>query len=361
MTVLRVLALTRYGRLGASSRLRFFDYAAGLGRLGIEVHFNPLFDDETLTERYRAGRYSFYSMLGRYFNRLRALVTRDDFDLLWIEKESIPWAPFALERFLLGGVPYVLDYDDAVFHNYDQHRLPLIRQIFGRRLDRLMADAALVVGGNAYLCARATTAGAVRVEFLPTVIDLLRYPREVAVQSREPTRRSRIVWIGSPSTARYLQELASPLQKLAQSSEFILRVIGATVDIPGVTVEHVRWSEDAEVRAVAECDIGLMPLMDSPWERGKCGYKLIQYMACGLPVVASPVGANVEIVTDGINGLLADQPNDWIVALEHLITQPELRRALGEEGRRRVETIYCLQVTAPRLATFLKQAAARRD
>src|SRR5690606_16069608 len=112
-----------------------------------------------------------------------------------------------------------------------------------------------------------------------------------------------IVWIGSPSTVRYLKNLEQSLQQLAQRISFQLRVIGGgEIVIPGVNIQSIPWSEDTEVANIAGADVGVMPLLDSPWERGKCGYKLIQYMACGLPVVASPIGVNTEIVSPSVNG-----------------------------------------------------------
>jgi glycosyltransferase involved in cell wall biosynthesis len=255
-------------------------------------------------------------------------------------------------------VPYVLDFDDAVFHNYDLHRFGWVRYFYGKRLDRLMAGAALFVGGNEYLASRARAAGAPWVEVLPTVIDLNRY----AVKPIAKTFADgllRIVWIGSPSTARYLEVLREPLQALSLRVPFVLRVIGATVDWPGVNVECVQWSQETEVASIAEGAIGVMPLQDSAWERGKCGYKLIQYMACGLPVVASPVGVNTEIVEDGTNGFWAAKGIDWVAALERLLTNAALRTLMGREGRQRVEAKYCLQVTGPRLVELLKKSAKR--
>jgi len=103
-----------------------------------------------------------------------------------------------------------------------------------------------------------------------------------------------------------------------------------------------------------------MPLLDSPWERGKCGYKLIQYMACGLPVVASPVGVNASIVRDGVNGFWSHDAQSWACALEKLLTDASLRERMGAEGRQKVERDYCLQVTAPRLAVWLNKVALKR-
>jgi glycosyltransferase involved in cell wall biosynthesis len=136
-----------------------------------------------------------------------------------------------------------------------------------------------------------------------------------------------------------------------------LRVVGAQFASSGLNVDCRPWSEESEVREIQNFDIGIMPLSDSPWERGKCGYKLIQYMACGRPVVSSPVGVNTTIVEHGVNGFLAATPDDWSRYLKVLQENPELRRRMGVKGRRKVEKNYCLAVTAPRLASLLRKAA----
>jgi len=311
-----------------------------------------------LATKYRSGEYDRRQVMRAYWGRLLQLVGRRNFDLLWIEKEALPWIPAWLECALLHGVPYVLDFDDAVFHNYDLHRSKWVRRFLGRRIDRLMAGARLVVGGNDYLAQRARDAGAPWVEVVPTVVDLERYE----VRPHPGTQRGapHIVWIGSPSTVGYLAALGAPLAALAQSVAFKVRVIGGVLEMPGVDIECVPWTEDTEVAFIAECDIGIMPLPDSPWERGKCGYKLIQYMACGLPVVASPVGVNTQIVQDGVNGFLAEEGGDWEAKLGQLLGDAVLREAMGRAGRRRVEDEYCVQQVAPRLAGLLLKAGGRQ-
>lgn len=357
MSALRVLALTRYGAWGASSRVRFMQYLPTLRAAGLDVQTSALFDDAALRSRYAQGRYATSDLLRSFGNRVAALRGRNRFDLLWIEKECLPWMPLSLERALLQGVPYVLDYDDAIFHNYDHHRLALVRGLLGRRLDGLMARASLVIGGNRYLVARAREAGAPNVALVPTTVDLAQYPLAPAEDAVGRSDANTVVWIGSPTTVHYLEALVEPLRQLATRCSFTLRVIGATANLPGVKVEHVSWSAASEARSIAECAIGIMPLFDSPWERGKCGYKLVQYMACGLPVVASPVGVNAEIVEEGVNGYLADEAAQWVDALESLLRQPQLRASLGATGRRRVETTYSVQVTGPQIATLLRRAA----
>ena len=363
LNAIKVLALTKYGRLGASSRMRSLQYAPWFRQAGLEVTAQSLISDELLAARYQHGNYGF-SLLRAYADRLRALMARQQFDLVWIEKEALPWWPLWLELALLRGVPYVLDYDDAIFHNYDQHPNSWVRSVFGRRLDGLMARAALVVGGNNYLAQRARDSGARWVEVLPTVIDLTRYPSKPpdSTTAHMPLMATvglpRIVWIGSPSTVRYLQLIREPLQALAARQPFVLRVIGGgAVDLPGVQVEVLPWAEATEVESISDCQVGVMPLLDSLWERGKCGYKLIQYMACGLPVVASGVGVNPEIVRNGENGFLADTPPEWVNALGNLLSDSALRMQMGAMGRQQVENEYCLQKTGPRMAQLLRSVS----
>ena len=346
--------LTRYGRRAASSRLRSMQYQPWLESAGLEVEVAPLFSDAYVANLGKGGR-GLSEIARAYARRLHTLLDVRSFDLLWIEKEALPWLPYAIENRLLRGAPYALDYDDAVFHRYDQHRSAWVRSFLGRKLDRLMAGAKLVVAGNDYLAQRALDAGATSVEVIPTVVDLDRYVVAAPVQASG--RVPLIVWIGSPSTAKYLEPLVGPLGELARRIPFQLRIVGSRLDIPGVDVECLQWTEESEAKSIAGGDIGIMPLSDSPWERGKCGYKLIQYMAVGLPVVASPVGVNAAIVGDGISGFLARSAGEWVQRLEFLLTDEGLRRKMGAAGRTRVENEYCVQRLAPRLVRLLTNAA----
>ena len=356
MSALRVLVLTRYGRLGASSRLRMGQYVPWLRKDNISCEMQEFFPDAMLDGRYRGGRYDFGALTNAYWRRVRALLGGRAAELLWIEKEALPWMPAWVERALLGNIPYVLDYDDALFHNYDLHPSRLVRAVLGRRIDVLMRRARLVIAGNDYLAGRAREAGARWVEIVPTVIDLDRYYLRDPISSSSVLR---VVWVGSPSTVQYLRSIEKALVELGKQVRFKLRVVGAEISMPGVDIECMPWSEGSEVASIAECDVGIMPLKDSPWERGKCGYKLIQYMACGLPVVASPVGVNTQIVREGENGFLADTPEAWRHALGHLLREASLRESMGRVGRSGVEELYCVQQVAPRLAMLLKQAGAR--
>lgn len=354
---MKLAAFTRYGALGASSRVRLLQYLPALRATGISVQALALFDDEYLLRKY-AGAVPWPRVARAYAARAReAGAAARRADVLWIEKELWPWAPAWLERAAWRDKPVLLDYDDAIFHNYDLHPSLAVRRLYGGKIDGLMHHASMVVAGNDYLAERARRAGAARVEILPTVIDLDRYaqPERTVADASAPVV---VGWIGSPATVGYLQALAEPLARVAVGRAIELRVIGAPLALPGVVVTQVPWSETGEVQALRGCDIGIMPLPDSPWERGKCGYKLVQYMACGLPVVASPVGINARIVAPGVNGFLATSPAQWEQALVQLADDPALRQRLGQAGRALVETRYSLQVAAPRLANWLHELAA---
>ena len=354
---LKVLVLTRYGPLGASSRLRMLQYLPALAAAGISVDVQSLFDDEAFAWRYAHGGYSLPTLMKSFAQRLIALLARKRFDLIWLEKEALPWVPLWIERLLLKDVPYVLDLDDAVFHQYDNHRFAAVRWLFGQRIDRLMNSAAAVVCGNEYLAQRAQKAGAQQVEVLPTVVDLDRYPLRKISDNSKP----RIVWIGTPSSSKYLQLLREPLAHLAAKVPFTFRVIGVKFDCPGVDTEHLPWAQATEVQHLQDCVIGVMPLADGAWERGKCGYKLKQYMACGLPIVASPVGVNRSIVRQYRNGFLASDATDWCNYLGRLLANPGLRQEMGLKGREIIEQHYCLQVTAPRLVRILQEVGSRKS
>lgn len=357
---LRVHALTRYGRLGASSRLRWLQFEPALRASGLQLQTQALLDDGYLQRKY-AGRPVAPAVLHAYLRRAWQLLraTPATADVVWLEKELWPWAPAWLERWLLKRRPFVLDFDDAVFHNYDLHRSALVRRLYGRKIDRLMRAAALVVVGSPYLGERARAAGARRVAWLPTVVDHERYP--VAAEALPPAadRPLRIGWIGSPTSIHYVQPLAAPLAALARQRPIELHLIGASIALPGVAVRSHPWSEAGEAAAIAALDVGVMPLPDTPWERGKCGYKLVQYMASGLPVVASAVGANPGIVAHGVDGFLASDDAGWLAALNALADDPALRARMGRCGRDKVRQRFSLAAAAPQLAGWLRECAAR--
>lgn len=354
---MKVLLLSRYGDMGASSRLRLFQYLPYLRAAGITVDVDPLFSNAYLRKYYASGRKPLGLALAAYWQRRQSLKGLMGYDLVWIEKELFPWLPARFERpKALQRVPYIVDYDDAIHHNYDQLPAGIRHRLLTGKLNDLVTHASLVVVGNNYLGNWARDSGATRVRTLPTVVDLSRYSNNRDV-SKSP--EFRVGWIGSPATVKYLAIVQAPLVRLARLMPVRLVLVGAGRDLTetfGLPTETHQWDESTEANLLATLHAGIMPLPDSPWERGKCGYKLIQYMASGLPVVSSDVGVNAEIVEHGVNGFLARTSSDWESGLSTLANDRALAIALGSAGRRKVEERYCLQVTGPALVGLLQQA-----
>lgn len=356
---MKLLILSRYDRQGASSRVRFMQYLPYLEAVGFEVELRSFFSNDYLPSLY-AGKKPSSSIWRSYARRVNDLVqSKDRVGLIWLEKEALPWVPSVLEGNLMpSGIPVVSDFDDAVFHRYDMHRLKPVRTLLGRKFAHVMKNSASVFAGNAYLADYAGAAGAAAIEIVPTVVDVEHYQVKA---KRDKGTEPVIGWIGTPSTWRECVEPFLPVfRSAAQTSGARIHAVGARMTSDEEAAIHfLPWSEEGEIEQINAMDIGVMPLPDTPWMRGKCGYKLIQYMACGLPVVASPVGVNAEIVEHGVNGFLAETPGDWSRALETLISNPELRLQMGTAGRKRVEERYSLQVYGPRVAALLSEVATR--
>jgi glycosyltransferase involved in cell wall biosynthesis len=351
----RILLLTRFGSMGASSRVRFSQFVEPLVEDGFHVDNHPLFSDAYLDRLYGHRPRDFVDIAASYVKRARRVFQARRYDVVWIEKELFPWLPAFLECALLRSRRVVLDFDDAVFHRYDLHKNRVVRRLLGKKFDVLMRRARTVTVGNEYLADRARRAGARHVVILPSVVDLRRY---VVRQKPEVDPTVTVGWIGSPATEPYIQSVLQPLEALLSATPARFVAIGARKPVlPHLGGQVAAWSQESEARLLQMLDIGIMPLPDDLWARGKCGYKLIQYMAAGLPVVASPVGVNTEIVQQGVNGFLAATPDEWLTALRTLVNDRELRRKMGADGRRRVEERYSVDAVRGRLAEVLRKAA----
>jgi glycosyltransferase involved in cell wall biosynthesis len=274
-------------------------------------------------------------------------------EFLWVYGELFPYLPGWVEcAARCAGKPIIYDMDDAFFNQYDSHPNLLVRRLLGRKLVPLLRGASLAICGNSYLRDYASRYCR-RTEIVPTVVDTAIYMPSGRRDNTEPVT---VGWIGSPSTWTYVRPLVPLLQSIAEERDLRICVVGAGPHNTGPSRLDFRdWSETEEIALIQGMDIGIMPLPDQPWARGKCGYKLIQYMACGRPVVASPVGVNAEIVEHGVNGFLATTEAEWAEAIRELAADPHLRARMGAAGRRKVEQSYSLEVHGPRLARLVRE------
>ena len=304
----KILLLPRYDRTGASSRYRFYNFISYLEKKGIECEVSSLLDSTYLSNKYNNKPWVLSAILC-YIKRIKVLLQLDEYDLLFIEKELFPFFPSWLESILRPkNIPYVVDYDDAIFHRYDQSSSRITRFLLGNKIKNIISGSRKVISGNSYLDEYAKLAGSLDHVILPTVVDTDYYD-SVHVKKNE---QFTIVWIGSPSTANYIMGIADALKTVHELLSVKFIMIGGKVDIPGLPIQYVEWSSENEVQILKTAHVGIMPLPDKEWERGKCGFKLIQYMASKLSVVASPVGVNVDIVNHGNNGYLASSPDEWV-------------------------------------------------
>ena len=354
-TEIKIAAFTKYDREAASTRQRVLQYLPYLERAGFHVDVHPLLDDPYVRSIVAGTAASKTAIAAAYTRRFRQLLAPQAADLIWIYAELFPWLPASAERLAFrSGKPIVYDFDDAFFHPYDDHQSPFLRRVLGGKLEPLIRGAAAVCAGNEYLTDYADRAGAEAI-VLPTVVDIETY---VPTRNRS-ARPLTIGWIGSPTTWAFVRPLLPLLAELCRDRGVAFSAVGAGAAaaadrFDGLT--FVPWSEAGEIASVQAMDIGIMPLPDEPWARGKSGYKLVQYMACGLPVVASPVGVNASIVEEGVSGLLAIDSGQWRTALTRLIDDAALRSAMGEAGRRRAVEAYSLQAHAPCLIEVMRSA-----
>ena len=356
--MIRVLGLSLYGPQAASHRVRLSQFQPGLVAAGIDLQIQSLLDDAYLQRSFSGGRPSLRGLIAAYGRRLQALRHLDRFDLAIVYGDLLPFLPGWLERQLLQ-IPFTYDCDDAFFLKYRSGRLRLLQPLLGAKADRLMAAAVAVTAGNAGLATYARRFNST-VAVLPSVVDTDQFRPVVPPPLEDSATPFTVGWIGSPSTAPYLQLLVEPLQQLAIERPLRLLVVGGPAPaIAGVEVIERPWSLEQEVSLIQQYDVGVMPLPDTPWARGKCAYKLIQCMACGIPVVASPVGANVEAVPKEC-GLLAESPEEWLAAFQCLAADCALRQRMGRAARRWVEERYSLRSALPMLVDVIQRAVNGR-
>ena len=296
----------------------------------------------------------------RYGLRLwaRRAAIRDARVVLLHKLRLAPWEMAWLARL---NAATLFDIDDATWLSQSRivDRPPIASRSRERAFAATARRAALTLAGNAYLAARAEAAGA-RVEVVPTAVDVAAVP----LVDTAGRAGAVAVWIGVPGNLQYLEPLRPALARLAQRhAGFRLRVVSSRgPDWSDVPVEFVPWAPGVEATdALTGADIGLMPLADDAFTRGKCAFKLLQYMAASLPCVASPVGTNVEVVGDGVTGLLASTPEEWEAALDRLLGDSTLREAMGRAGRRKAEASYDLRVVSTLAADLVERVASGLD
>lgn len=342
-----------------SQRFRFEQYLEGLGEAGYTFDFSYLLDARDDRIFYGRG-----NLIGKAMVILRGLATRLSqlinwrrYDLVFVQREGIMLGTCFLEKFLARRLPLIYDFDDSIWiQNVSEANARFAFLKTTKKIPEMIAASSMVLAGNDYLADFARTYNK-NVEIIPTTIDTRLYtPREVGKTSDSPVL---VGWSGSFSTIQHFK-LAIPFLKelktrFGERVEF--RIIGdANYFCEELGVQGRPWKADSEVADLQEFDIGIMPLPDDEWSRGKCGLKGLQYMAVGVPTLMSPVGVNRDIIEHGENGFLPASPEQWIECLSELVNSAELRRKLGHAGRKTVEQHYSVSGWQERYLTVFGRA-----
>jgi len=341
-------------------RYRIEQWEPLLRERGVEITYAPFECEELHRAVYQPGNLARkLALVSRAFARRRSLMKSvRDYDAVYVFREAALLGPAIFERQIHRlGVPMVFDFDDAIFVSYRSPSNGYLSYLkMAGKTAGICKLATHVTVGNRYLADYALRHNS-QVTIVPTTIDTEEYTvLGVPARSDVPV----IGWTGSYSTRQHLDTLRTVLQRLAKRQRFRLRVIGASsYELEGVDVESINWRSETEVEDLRPVDVGIMPLPDDAWSKGKCGLKALQFMALGLPVVCSPVGVNTEIIQDGENGLLAAGEDDWVEKLSRLLNSVELRSQLGKAARATVVNKYSAAAQAPRFYQVLESAVRK--
>lgn len=364
----KLLYVPRFDQNGAGPRYRVYQFFDNFRLLGIEITVKPLFDIQYLNNLYFKKKRSIINIFSAYFKRAVYLIShKRKFDLVFMDGELFPFIPYFIEKLFLPK-HYIIDQDDAIFHTYDCHRLWVVRKLLGNKIAKVWRNSRHLIVCNAYVKEKALLMKVKDISVLPTVVDANKYISLKHHHHRSMPNRKLfdwhgeiiIGWVGSPTTVKSINLIKHALLRVREKADIVLYVIGADYHLEGIRTICVDWkegwNENIEIELINQIDIGIMPLFDSPYEKGKGGFKLIKYMACEKPVIASPVGMNVDIVDHGVNGYLAATEEEWEKYLLTLIENAQQRKQFGSHGREKMVAQYSHQAVAPCLCDIVVRA-----
>jgi glycosyltransferase involved in cell wall biosynthesis len=359
---MKVLALASYPVEAAATRYRLQQFVVPLAERGITLEVRPFLDSSQFASLYRREHLARkgFGLARSALRRLRDVTRARSADVVLVQREAMMFGPPLIEWLTsrVGKRPMVLDLDDATYVSYTS---PTYGRLASRlkwfsKTDDLIRWAQIVTCGNRTIAEYVESKGG-QARIIPTVVDTERFRLQPERIERDPPV---VGWIGTHSTLQYLETIFPALQELARSTRFQLKIVGAgkrEIALPGVEVESLDWNMEREIEDFQSFDIGLYPIADDEWSKGKSGFKAIQYMAVGIPYVVSPVGACTEIGEPEVTHLLASTKDEWVEALRHLIADRELRMRMGQAGRRHATEHYTLEIQADKLAGALREAA----
>lgn len=358
------MAFASYPVQAAATRYRLDQFKGALSERGITLSILPFLNARLFESLYKRNALprTVAGLIGAGLLRFKDVLAARRADVVLIQREAMIFGPPVIEWLCthLNGRPMVLDLDDATYIPYTSPTFGKLGKAFKwfSKTDDLIRWASLVTCGNSAIAAYVTSKGA-KARIIPTVVDTDVFHPDPAGRHEDLV----LGWIGTHSTFPYLESTFSVLGELARNHRFRLKIVGAGKDevrIPGVEIESLEWKLDREVSDFQSLDIGLYPidpgLYASQWAAGKSGFKAIQYMAVGIPFVATPVGAVTEIGKEGSTHYCAMTPDEWRSTLSILIANREGREQMGAAGRLWALQHYGLGPQADKLAAVLREA-----
>lgn len=358
---MKILFWVPYPTEGQSNRFRVEQYLPYLEKKGIAYSLHPFWGSNAYKILFERGRYfkKIYYFIKGSMNRKKDLIDLSMYDLVFIHREAYPIGRAFLEKVVFNKKPIIFDFDDAIFLPTYSSANSMVR-LFKRpgKIAGILKMSNAVIVGNNYLKEYALRYNK-NVIVIPTPIDTDKY--FPAKGSPKDNNKIIIGWIGSYTNNQYLGMVRNVLMALMHKykASIEIRLIGCKnnfLNVPGIIYRN--WSLATEISDLQSFDIGIMPIWDDNWTRGKCAFKIVQYMSVGASVVASPVGLNKEIINDGVNGFLAADEKEWFHKLSLLIEDAQMRRKFSLEGISTIEKEYSLKMMAPKFIEILENVYA---
>jgi glycosyltransferase involved in cell wall biosynthesis len=350
-----IIFFTRYDKQSASVRYRYIQYFNDLKKNDINVELSYLFDKNFFKKKILLNKINFFLILISYIKRFFKIISINKKTIIIIHLELFPYLPSIGETLLsFKKNRVIIDLDDAIFHQYRDLNNKFLKFFLSDKFKKIFNLKNIIIfSGNKYNKKEVLKMNPnIKTEIFPTVVNINDYTKRTKTNKNKDFT---IVWIGSPSTSIYLKVIFKALKILNQEYEIRLRFIGSGhIELEGLQFESYMWNEQTEIELISECHVGIMPLRNDDWSMGKCGFKLIQYMACKIPSVASPVGVNQEIIEHGINGFLAKKNSDWIQYILKLKNNQQLYKKFSESAFNKISKNYSFESQRKRFISTIK-------
>lgn len=339
----------KYSSKGPSSRYRIFNYIEFYEREGYKTKVTPLFGDWYLESLWAQKQtiFFYFKIIKAYLKRLKIIFSLPSASLIYIGAELLPYVPFGIEYFLrIKKIKYIVEFDDAIFHNYDQSNSTLIKNLLSSKTNKVLTHASYIITGCQYLTDFCKKKNSNIIE-IPTCIDKRKYS---SPKLKANNNEFVIGWIGSPTQSKQILKIIPSLKKLNQVHDFKLNLIGfdrsLEIRLEGLPYHIIDWNDATEIDEMRKFSVGIMPLEETPFNNGKCAFKLVQYMAIGIPTISTPLQSNININKNSGN-LFATNIKEWYECFQKVILNRKSFEEVGKKNKEIALNKYSIQANYP--------------